>query len=65
MSLVLPSPFGGQAVPLVGLLAALTWLFFLWGGRRPRWRRAAVVVYLITLGLAAATCLVWLAGGRR
>jgi hypothetical protein len=65
MNFRLPSPFGGHAVPLLAVLASLTWLLFI-GGRRQRWvRRAAILVYLIALSLAVGECALWLAGLRR
>lgn len=62
MNFIFPAPLGGRAVPLVALLAALTWLVFLWGGRSRRWRRAAIILYLLALGLAIGACILWLAG---
>lgn len=62
MRFAIASPFGGHAVSLLTVLIALTWLFFISGGRR-RWsRRAAILVYLIALALAVADCALWLAG---
>lgn len=65
MSLALPSPFGGQAVPVIAVLVMLTWLLFLSGGRRRRVRRAAILAYLFALSLAIADCAAWLAGLHR
>lgn len=65
MSFFLPAPLRGQAVPLVAVLAALTWLFLVSSGQH-RWaRRAAIVLYLIALALATAYCIAWLAGLSR
>jgi hypothetical protein len=65
MNFLVPSPFGGHAVPLLAVLASLTWLLFIGGRRQRRVRRTALLVYLIALSLAVAECALWLAGPHR
>jgi hypothetical protein len=65
VTFLLPAPFGGHAVPLLAVLALLTWLLLITGRRGSRMRHAALLVYLIALSLAVAECALWLAGAHR
>jgi hypothetical protein len=62
MTFVVPSPSGGHAIAVVAVLAAFVWLIFVSSGRHRWMRRAAIIAYLLALGLVVAEVALWLLG---